>query len=347
MEATPILLYRADSGHSIGLGHIVRAKNICGELSKKGIIPIIITCSPQNIVKNLHSLGFKVITLSENTGHLNAIIETLRKTNATILINDILDTDEEYSRQLKTQGIQLIHFDDLGQGRCYADILIDANLPPTKQALEETQLQLFGKDFMAIDSRLAPFHDCEKTIPKTARKITVSFGGSDPRGLSQWILDNNSELFAPFDITVVVGNACKNTAEIAETCNRYGYTFIHNTDAMPELLFSSDLAIISGGITLYEAACAGTPSLVIPQVEHQYTIAKHFEHLGITLCPFAHDELKPRLFELAFRHLAYDKISRSHMSKRGKKEIDGKGIFRICSAIETFITKRDIHYVQI
>lgn len=107
------------------------------------------------------------------------------------------------------------------------------------------------------------------------QKVVISLGGSDPRGL---LLKAVSAILEAdhLHILAVTGKASR----IEEQIEAEHIQFIRHTDQLPARLSEADLAIVAGGMTLYEAVCIGVPSIVLSQVDHQAVTAARFAQKG-------------------------------------------------------------------
>ncbi|NIQ02691.1 MAG: hypothetical protein GWM98_21985, partial [Nitrospinaceae bacterium] len=95
--------------------------------------------------------------------------------------------------------------------------------------------------------------------------------------------------------------------------------------SLADLLFTHDLVFCSGGITLHEALAAGTPALVINQVSHQEEKARTAEQFGAAVNLGLAEEFQPQKIE---GFLKTPRTCLEKMSRAGKDQVDGKGIFR-------------------
>jgi spore coat polysaccharide biosynthesis predicted glycosyltransferase SpsG len=105
------------------------------------------------------------------------------------------------------------------------------------------------------------------------------------------------------------------------------------------LLYDSDLAFVGGGTTMIEAACLGTPAVVLPQNVGERHFATIFAESGAVLVsPERSDEvvsmIKNTLSECA------DESIRRKMSDAGKRAIDGRGGERIIDALLSSFSSR-------
>ncbi|RJP61680.1 MAG: hypothetical protein C4541_01385 [Candidatus Auribacter fodinae] len=326
------ILYCVHGSHDIGLGHIMRARSLCTVLRRNTIQPLVLTSSPDYVVSEIASWGVQVENVPDGDIYQKALSYRDRY-NARIVVQDVRDTDEATVRALADEDFYLIHFDDLGSGRDYADVLIDANLSEKQISSISGQIRMFGKQYMVMDPVFSEIHDRDKSVAPVVRNLVISLGGSDPRNLTPWIVELLGSHLQKFQIKVVVGSGVKDAERVKQLCSKFHYEYIYDTDSMGELLYEADIAIISGGVTLYEAVASGTPSLVLPQVEHQYDIGREFERLGFCFCPFSYNEKDAWKFLQAFSRVIKNKELREAMSLRGKEIIDAKGVFRIANLI--------------
>jgi spore coat polysaccharide biosynthesis predicted glycosyltransferase SpsG len=102
---------------------------------------------------------------------------------------------------------------------------------------------------------------------------------------------------------------------------------------MAALLSRADMAVVSGGITLYETICTGVPCIVLSQVEHQTETAGKFAargaavHLGLGECISA-DVLARHMSDMAA-----DYPLRTGLHQNGKPLVDGRGIKRAAAIL--------------
>ena len=99
---------------------------------------------------------------------------------------------------------------------------------------------------------------------------------------------------------------------------------------MASILANHDVVFCSGGVTLHEAMCVGTPAFVISQVLHQEDKAEFAEKAGAAINlgrTKSWDENRlTEIFKLGRKNL-------EDMSMAGKKCIDGKGLKKVVEAI--------------
>ena len=105
---------------------------------------------------------------------------------------------------------------------------------------------------------------------------------------------------------------------------------------MAQILWEHEAVVCAGGVTLHEATAVGTPAFVINQAEHQQTKARFVEKSGAAInlgLGKKYDVEKLR------KALGLRKPELESMSLKGKKLIDGRGIFRVTEAMTKLIKK--------
>lgn len=96
----------------------------------------------------------------------------------------------------------------------------------------------------------------------------------------------------------------------------------------------SDLAIFAAGITLYELASYGVPSIAYSMVDNQIHTAEAFDKIGISINIGA--SCQPQFFSNMFsavHNLINNHLLRKRMSDRAIILIDGYGALRIADCI--------------
>lgn len=270
------IILRADGEESLGMGHIYRCMSIAYHLTGHEILFV----AKRNCFLGVKKLqeSFFPVRLIDNDEEIYSIIEDFRPD---IVVNDILDTDKIYMKELKKRVDRVINFEDRGEGAFYADCVINALY------LEKESRNIYNgfKYFFIRDEFLTAV---PKKFSEEVKNIVVLFGGSDPSdltrktyGIFKQIAIEHSEL--EFHIITGFGYRYKN--EINE--DKENRIFVHNdVKRVSKYLAEADMAITSQGRTIYELACMGVPSIVLAQnsreLEHIFAnIANGFINLGM------------------------------------------------------------------
>ena len=305
-----------------GLGHLIRQIHIAGELRKQNAdiffyIPRFPTA--EDILKK-HKFNYSTVDNFDSDP-----ITKRDKTDATIL--DIQDTPSSLIKNLRIKSGKIVSFEDHGGGRNQVDLLVDCNLnPEDSNTISSTTRPLFGLSYSALAPEFQIFHLGKRNISEQIESLLITFGGTDPYNIT---LDLAKHLPNKIKTTVIVGPGFQNV-KFLEELHPTHFCIVQNVENMASILSSHDAVFCSGGVTLHEAMCVGTPAFVISQVEHQEEKAKSAESLGAAInLGKANSWDKNRLSEV----FNLKKNERQKMSVAGKNQIDGKGLKRIVKAI--------------
>ena len=305
-----------------GLGHLIRQIHIARELRKQNAdiifyIPRFPTA--EDILKK-HNFTYSTVDNFDS-----APIAMRDETDATIL--DIQDTPSSLIKNLRIQSDKIVSFEDHGEGRNQVDLLVDCNLNTEDSInISSKTTPLFGLPYSVLAPEFENFHLEKRNFSEQISSLLITFGGTDPYNIT---LDLVRYLPKKTKTTVIAGPGFQNVKALQELDPTY-FCIVQNVENMASILSSHDAVFCSGGVTLHEAMCVGTPAFVISQVEHQEEKAKSAESLGAAInLGKANSWDKNRLSEV----FNLKKNERQKMSAAGKNQIDGKGLKRIVEAI--------------
>jgi UDP-2,4-diacetamido-2,4,6-trideoxy-beta-L-altropyranose hydrolase len=305
-----------------GLGHLFRQIHIARELRKQNVdivfyIPRFSTA--EDILKK-YKFSQKIIDRFDQPP-----ITNMDKTDVTIL--DIQDTPSSLIKFLRKKSCKIVSFEDQGEGRKLVDLLIDCNLnSDDSKNIPQKVKTLFGPLYSVLAPNFEIQHTQKRDFSDKIESLLLTFGGTDPHNLT---LDLARHLPKKIKTTLIAGPGFQNIRSLQEL-DTIHFCIVQNIEDMARMLFSHDAVFCSGGVTLHEAMCVGTPAFVINQVLHQEDKAKIAEKAGAAInLGQAKSWDKNRLPEI----LKLGKNERQKMSAVGKNQIDGKGLKRIVEAI--------------
>ena len=191
---------------------------------------------------------------------------------------------------------------------------------------------LLGPKYFCIKSAFRRI--AVKKIRREVRSIMVTLGGSDSCDLMPRMIDRIQRGFGNLFIHVVVGRGFRNIDAIEAVSG--ANTRLHyfpDADGMQDMMLEADIAISSGGQTLYELARTGVPTIALMVADNQKLNVEEWANAGFV--ESAGDDKDPALFTNVchfIRKLSEAKLRRG-MSSVGKKTVDGKGPLRVVDAI--------------
>lgn len=309
-----------------GMGHVVRMKRLAKELVQEGNDLYFYT-NEQMCVEMLSHPEWHVHLVQESNVSLQ-MEQDIKELHPDLLLVDVLDCDLQFLRSIKSSSryAKLVLFEEERAEACQ---LADAVVNGIYGGLDEKHLQVNGTDYfygtpyLLLDHEISKLKDTYE-VRKECKKVVVSLGGSDPGGLLLKVVSSLLEA-RHLHILAVAGKASR----VEEQIEAAHIQFIRHTDQFTAHLAEADLAIVAGGVTLYEAVCIGVPSIVLSQVDHQAVTAARFaqngacHHLGLG------DLVDEKDIWRAARRLSGSYFLRRSIHLNGRSLIDGKGTERV------------------
>lgn len=242
----------------LGLGHVYNCLTIANRILNHEI-EFLVEKDSQLAYDKIKSYNYPVFIQEEVN-----ICDDIKKRKPDVIINDLLDTSEDYIKKLKKDFKLVINFEDLGQGAQYADLVINAMYP------EENVINnhYFGQNYFCINDL---FLQTKKvSVKDVVKKVLISFGGVDPLNLTKKVLNSIYDYCVKMNIEIIViaGMGYNKFDTIKEFKK---VVLLKNIKNIYDYMSVSDVAFISSGRTSFEVACLGLPSIVISQNERETT----------------------------------------------------------------------------
>jgi spore coat polysaccharide biosynthesis predicted glycosyltransferase SpsG len=279
------VFFRVDAGRIKGLsfGHLARCHVLSKALKKYGNTETIFFM--QNYVdgvKYAKTLGEKVIIIKE--GHLNWI-----KGLACTIIFDLPNvpgTDE--LAIAKRKGLWTIVLDDTNSNVPWANVVLNSSILSQSATYPKEARLLVGPEYFILDESF------ETANRNTGRQndlfsVLITFGGSDPAGLTLKVLKALKALKTKeyqgvlFKVILGPGFGDKGPLDSFVDCFPGKIELISNPNDLLPFFIDSDLAICAGGRTLYELNALKIPTIAISSIEHEMITIKAFKEKGMIL----------------------------------------------------------------
>ena len=305
-----------------GLGHLIRQIHIANEFRNQNYKVCFYIPDFQTAVDILKKKNFSYHIVESFDSAPSMIQEDID-----IAILDIQNTARTLIEGLKNTFKKIISFEDQGEGRNCVDLLIDCNVnPEDRQTIPATTKTLFGLPYSVLGSEFRKFHLKQRNFQDEIQSLLITFGGTDPHNIT---IDLAKLIPNKLKTTIIIGPGFQDKKTLMELKSDH-ISVEENVEHMAPMLLNHDGVFCSGGVTLHEAMCLGTPAFVINQVKHQENKAKIAEIRGAAInLGQASSWDKNRLIQI----FKLDSKILRNMSNTGKKCIDGKGLNRVTEAI--------------
>jgi|MTBAKSStandDraft_2_1061841.scaffolds.fasta_scaffold03295_3 CMP-N-acetylneuraminic acid synthetase/spore coat polysaccharide biosynthesis predicted glycosyltransferase SpsG len=322
----------AVTGHKeVGLGHAYRTVMLANEFVKYEIIFI---CEEKDDLAReyVNSHNYKVYTVPNGT-----LLKNILTLAPHLVINDLLDTDIYYIEELVNNNIKVVNFEDLGSGHNKANLVFNALYPdriPSSHVLTGVKYFCLRDEFLFLPTVVGKSQE--------VTNVLITFGGVDEGGLTVRVL----KIIAPFcikeniSINIVTGPGFAGTSDLGEAISRLNNDLIRHIPATPRIsdfMAKADVAITSGGRTVFELAAMKVPTLVICQNERETTHTFASSENGIANLGH-HNSLEDEEILNIFIRLITEQELRQTMRERmermdltlGKKRV----VKKICELLE-------------
>jgi spore coat polysaccharide biosynthesis predicted glycosyltransferase SpsG/CMP-N-acetylneuraminic acid synthetase len=331
----PRVLFRVDGGSRMGMGHVYRSLAIAEALRALSRAEIAFLMSgglehEQGLIA-VSRAGYPLRVLRD--GRLEACLEEVRDFSPAILINDLPALDAAYLTALSGLGATTVNLvdalDDLETTEHYAQVIVS-----TMKEDRETPEGFYGGPAYAILRE--HFRGRVKAVRETPELVVLSFGGSDPQGLTLKAARALQALEATVEIVAVAGPAFSYRREfeaLARELPRKVPLINEAGGHIAELMLEADLVVGSGGMSVYELAALGTPGVVLGQNAREDKRMREFARHGTVIYLGRGPEVGEAALLQAVRALLQDPARRREMSARGRALVDGLGATRTAEMV--------------
>jgi UDP-2,4-diacetamido-2,4,6-trideoxy-beta-L-altropyranose hydrolase len=338
MRTAPNFFFRVDRGPAIGTGHWARCQVLGDAVRAQGAEVTFdeISSSPASFLTGALSRGAQ---------------------GGDWVVLDSYGLDEPWEMEARVAGFRVLTIDDSPKRHYSADVLLDPNL--SEQGVhrwlgvvaQHTQVWA-GADYLLLRGEF--FEAAAGSSSRGGRAtvqaphILVSMGGADPPGMALRVvqaltfLKESSRELGPrggaaqmlsavtdFRTTVLGGAMNARAAELqAAVAALPDAKYLSSSINVAQLMAEADLCIGAGGITIWERAYMGLPSLVVTLAENQREAVDYFQRLGAHLALGWHEDLEPVELARAIGRALADPVGMRAMAVKAKALVGEPGFVR-------------------
>ena len=260
------ILVRVDGSQTMGLGHVHNMLTILNHFRNEEILIVMDEKSKlgnKKFKEHLYNVKFFKTD--------NEFLKIIKQFKPNIIFNDVLNTEKNYMKKIKSGKIFVVNFEDLGTGRKDADLVFN----PIFYSKKNYSNEYYGPDFACVRDEFRLWEPIK--IKKNIKKVTIIFGGIDPTNKTFQIL-KILEKFQLKNLTysIVIGQDYKNKNQLLKLIGemkKQGFQIIlnENVELLSKIFHESDFAITSNGRTVFELGSLHVPMIVIPVNKREKT----------------------------------------------------------------------------
>lgn len=341
------LCLRADGGPEIGIGHVLRCLSIAQAWKDRGGRVLLVTAgtTPPDVVKLMEAESITIVPLTAPSGSQADAVELLEAATvagADWIVLDGYHFPRSYHRSLGASGIPVLLIDDLaGEEHYHCDALLNPNAyaePSLYSGLTGSAHLLLGVSYSLLRRCFAGLRGAARPAAEQAQRILVTFGGSDPRSITECVMNALAEFREwPLQVQVIAGPANPNVARLRDALPAlqrfHDAELLVNPGQLPERMSWADLALTAAGSTCWELACLGVPMLTTVAAQNQAGVARKLSELGIA--EIVETGADAAVWRDAFVKLASSQEQRARMSLKSRALVDGRGAGRVAETLGT------------
>jgi spore coat polysaccharide biosynthesis predicted glycosyltransferase SpsG len=178
-----------------------------------------------------------------------------------------------------------------------------------------------------------------RIIPAVVGRLLVTFGGADPAGLSLRTLRAlgrlPSAIAGSLEVRLLLGasNPAAEQIRAEAAVAKVSVTLEERVSDMRDRIAWADLAIVSGGSTVWELARLGCPAIVVETAPSEPFLVAGLAKLGLFDRAGAADQLDEVDLAARIERQSRNRPWREEMAALGPRLVDGQGAQRVVEAI--------------
>lgn len=318
------ILFVVTGNNELGMGHIYRALTVAHEIDHHEII-FLCTKDSELAAKSIAEKDYKTLVQKKK------LVQEVLDIKPDLVINDILNTEEQYILELKENHIKVVNFEDLGTGSSHSDLTINELYD---HPINTSNNICWGNSFLFLRDE---FLDAGvNTFKEKIEEVLITFGGSDPNNYMLRVLKLILGVCKKHNIIiqVVSGAGYIHKEELENFIENSDYKdnihFTYATGIISKIMEQCQIAISSNGRTVYELAHMNIISIILShhdrEATHDFAKEEHgFINLGVYKDKETDEKIKISFEKLVtdneYRKSLFDKANQFNFLENKKKVI--------------------------
>lgn len=306
------IIFRADGGPSIGMGHFTRTLALA-EMLNEHFHCIFATRQPTEYqIAEIEKICHNRIDLPEDDAHFKVFLTHLKGDEIVVLDNYYFTT--EYQKAIKSKGCKLVCIDDMHDKHFVADMVINhaIGINSSSYSTEPYTKLLLGFKYALLRQEF--FKKFETKIDKEFSCLII-MGGADPFGVTNHLVQLLTKINLPKPIAVVSPNKI----------NHENIVWFKNLSALEisKLMENTDFGIFPASSVAIEACAKRLPFICGYFIENQTELYKGIKNQKIAVCAGNFKTLNENQLSGAIAELTSTE-KRNSTQKRQQKIIDNQ-----------------------
>jgi spore coat polysaccharide biosynthesis predicted glycosyltransferase SpsG len=242
-----------------------------------------------------------------------------------LIVDDPIAADaRRWMRAARRVGCLVVSIHDLGLGCLDADLVIDGSI--TKNARARNGLTLAGPKYAVLDPAAGPVRSDRPNADRDPCSVLVALGGGPRAELAHDIAEAIVEALPQARVRIAGGFAGISREDAARIA------WIGPSRTLHQEMAGASVAVVGGGVSLYEACAHGVAAVGVPVVKAQRPTVTAFVKRGAAR-GVTRGRVTAQAVAAQCAELLTDDAMRRHLARMGQRLIDGRGAFRAAAAV--------------
>ncbi len=340
----PAVVLRADGSVELGMGHIMRCLALAQGFRERGMAATFVTRAGGPGSAFIAAEGYAVVEIFTGARweeDAEVTRAAMRRLGAGTIVTDLCHREtlgdrpalDRYHGTLSRSAYTVCFTGgDLIDLTAHMIVSPYFRVPEPIPPRHPGRTYLFGPRYFVFRLEFAASRT--RAIVPDARRILVAIGGSDPHRLTVKVLRALDTLGGPEpEVRVALGPAIPPGLrdEVSHLLPRSAaqWALLPPDTSLAEQMLWADLAVTGDGLTKYETAVTGTPSVMVAGPYSDLASNAQFVQAGTTEYAGDGQELSVEALARIFERVLGDHDLRTRMSMNGRALTDGRGVQRI------------------
>lgn len=334
------ILVRLDANHRIGLAHAIRVSAILDLLKAQHRVTV---AGAGELIADFFSRQQLLPASVEDHNAFFLLIDEFRP-DLIVVDHPRLGHSFWHGLGVSAGNIPVVAIDDEG-GEVDADLVINGTVLDQYHHYPLLRPQaglLLGREYALI----RPVFGATPWRNPRESSVVIVVGSADrARDWALQLMSGKVDLSNWGKVRMIVGRAFPDMARLQHDCDALGVSLESGLsgERMAEALSQASVALITGGMIVYEALAVGVPAIVFPQIENLIPEAKWFAQRGCIVDLGYEGGMDSGLVSEAVCRMLDSSSERLAMSSSQRATIDGRGMARAAQAIDGLLVGRHAH----
>lgn len=340
----PRLILRADAGHRLGSGHVMRLAALAeAAVDAGGAARMLIGGEPAASVAMLTARGLDAVAIVPEFPDGDGLGEAALGHAAAELAADAIVLDGPHFeptavRALVERGRPVASLDDRGLTPLPTAIVINPGFGAEDLAerYRAAGVRLLGRRYHLLRREFRAYPHGGAPLAERVRRVVITMGGSDPVGATARLVAAMPGVALELDVVLGPGFRDHARLAVARAVARgrgHRVTLLERPPSVAAVLAACDLAISAAGGTLAELAYLGRPAYAVAIADDQLDLAARQRAAGLVAGGHALATLADDLLTDDLATLVADGGRRRRLAAAAAATIDGLGPSRVLAAL--------------